>query len=86
MKLLLNIFFSMLACNYAEPQKTYNVHYSSVAPSSYICLCIPSSHMNHVKDNNKITDWDGECSNDQVCIWNDDQVLIKYWYTPKNME
>ena len=63
--------------------KKYNVYYSAVAPSSYICLCIPAYIVKHVSDNN-ITDWDGECSNDQVCFWNSDEVLIKYWYSPIN--
>lgn len=63
--------------------KKYNIYYSAVAPSSYICLCAPSYIVKRVSDNN-ITDWDGECSNDQVCFWNSDEVLIKYWYSPIN--
>ena len=61
----------------------YNVYYSAVAPSSYICLCVPDYIVRRVSDNN-ITSWDGECSKDQVCFWNSDEVLIKYWYSPIN--
>ena len=63
--------------------KKYNVYYSAVAPSSYICLCVPAYIVKRVTDNN-ITNWDGECSKDQVCFWNSDEVLIKYWYSPIN--
>jgi len=75
------ILFATLMITSAN--KKYNVYYSSVAPSSYICLCIPAYIVTHVSNNN-ITSWDGECSNDQVCFWNSDEVLIKYWYAPIN--
>lgn len=61
----------------------YNIYYSAVAPSSYICLCVPTYIVTRVPDNN-ITTLDGECSKEQVCFWNSDEVLIKYWYSPIN--
>jgi len=61
----------------------YNVYYSAVAQSSYICLCVPTYIVKRVPYNN-ITNCDGECSKDQVCFWNSDDVLIKYWYSPIN--
>ena len=64
--------------------KTYNVHYSAVAPSSYICLCIPSYIVKKSTSLNNATDWDGECSNEQICFWNENEVIIKYWYSPNN--
>ena len=67
----------------ASANKKYNIYYSAVAPSSYICLCIPDYVVKRVSDNN-ITDWDGECSKKQVCFWNSEEVLIKYWYAPIN--
>jgi len=75
------ILFATIMITTAD--KKYDVYYSAVAPSSYICLCVPDYIVRRVSDNN-ITSWDGECSKDQVCFWNSDEVLIKYWYSPIN--
>jgi len=75
------ILFATIMITTAD--KKYDVYYSAVAPSSYICLCVPDYIVKRVTDNN-ITNWDGECSKDQVCFWNSDEVLIKYWYSPIN--
>ena len=82
-----NLIITLLATtimNNVAGEKTYNVHYSAVAPSSYICLCIPSYIIKKSTLSNNTTDWDGECSNDQICFWNEDEVIIKYWYSPNN--
>ena len=75
------IFISTLMAISAD--KKYNVYYSAVAPKSYICLCVPTYLVKRLSQNN-ITDWDGECSNNQVCFWNSEEVLIKHWYSPIN--
>jgi hypothetical protein len=80
----MNIIVTMLTFNNVCANKTYNVHYSAVAPSSYICLCIPSYIVKLTSYTSNITDWDGECSNNQICFWNEEEVLIKYWYSPNN--
>ncbi len=53
--------------------------YTYIPPKSYVCICVPSYLIN---ENKNITDWDGECSNEQVCYWNKNEVIIKSWYQP----
>ena len=67
----------------AHEDKTYNIHYTAVGPNSNICLCVPSYIIKRTTDSD-LTNWDGECSNNQVCFWNEEAILIKYWYSPIN--
>ena len=55
------------------------VSYTFVPPKSYVCICTPSYLVPEIEN---ITDWDGECSNNQMCYWNNNEVIIKTWYHP----
>lgn len=56
-----------------------DISYAYVPPKSYICICIPSYLVLEIEN---ISDWDGECSNNQICYWNKNEVIIKSWYQP----
>lgn len=80
---LCKICMLLLSAVAAKKDKTYNIYYTAVAPNSNICLCVPSHIIKKTVKNN-FTDWDGECSNNQVCFWNEETILIKHWYSPNN--
>jgi len=76
-------FISMVYCrNYIHIKNNdilYPMSYTYVSPKSYVCICTPSYLVGEIKN---ISDWDGECSNNQVCYWNRNEVIIKTWYNP----
>ena len=53
--------------------------YTYVSPKSYVFICTPSYLVSEIKN---ISDWDGECSNNQICYWNRNEVIVKTWYNP----
>ena len=67
----------------SRADKTQNIYYTAVGPRSYICLCVQSYIIKRDTGEN-LTDWDGECSNNQVCFWNEETILVKHWYAPNN--
>ncbi len=79
--LLINPMLFLLA--YSKHIMTNNINYPTsytyVPPKSYICICTPSYLVGNIKN---ISDWDGECSNDQICSWNINELIIKTWYNP----
>lgn len=56
------------------------VSYIHVLPNSFVCICTPSYIVSF--DDNNLTDWDGICSNDQVCYWNSNEIIVKHWNYP----
>lgn len=62
-----------------EQELDEQISYTYVPPKSYVCICTPSYLVPEIKD---ITDWDGQCSNNQICYWNNNEVIVKSWYHP----
>jgi len=76
---ILTIVYSRHIVYKKELDTIQEITYSYIPPKSYICICSPSYLVTEIKN---ITDWDGECSNNQVCYWNKNEVIVKSWYHP----
>lgn len=57
-----------------------HVSYTHILPNSFLCICTPSYIVSF--DEYNLTDLDGVCSNDQVCYWNSNEIIVKHWNYP----
>ena len=77
-------FVSMVYCRkytyaYKNNDMVHPMTYTYISPKSYVCICTPSYLVGEIEN---ISDWDGDCSNNQICYWNNNEVIVKTWYNP----